>query len=75
VSFHLGIETATYPTLKHDNLIVGQSIGFGNDWNKVDFRVKTLHELDINWLEPVYEVSSGSPLSPITHECPVGWMK
>lgn len=46
-------DQATYSTLEHDDLVIGQSVRFCNDRDKVDFGVQTLHELDINRLQPV----------------------
>jgi hypothetical protein len=35
------------------NLLIGESVGLGNDWDEVDFGVKSTHDLDIQRLERV----------------------
>ena len=43
----------SYPGLESSNLLVGQSISLGDDWDKVDLGMKSAHNLDIKWLEGV----------------------
>ena len=43
----------SYPGLESSNLLVGQGISLGDDWDKVDLGMKSAHNLDIKWLEGV----------------------
>ena len=43
----------THSGLEGSNLLIGQSISLGNDWNQVDLGVKSAHDLDIKWLQRV----------------------
>lgn len=45
----MGFET--YPLLESSDLLVGQSIGLGNDGDEVDLGVKTFHHLDVQRLQ------------------------
>jgi hypothetical protein len=42
----------THSLLEQANLLLGQSIGLGNDGNQVDLLVKSPHEFDVDWFEP-----------------------
>ena len=44
---------ATYTLLEGGNLVVGKSVGLGNDRDKVDLGVQAAHDLDIKRLERV----------------------
>jgi len=40
----------TYPVLEGNDLLVCQSVRLGNDWDQIDFGVKSPHHFNIKWL-------------------------
>ncbi len=53
----LNTTSLAYSGFKFRNLIVRESIGFGNDGNKVNFGVKPTHELNIKRFQPEQRLS------------------
>ena len=59
--------------------VLGQSIGFGDDWDQVDTRSETLHDLNVQRLETASTVVRQTLMRikdvRETYVCPVGRMK
>ena len=65
-----------YALLEHEKVVLGQGIGFGDDGDEIDACSQTLHDLDIQRLQPTDK--SGRQLDNVkmtTHVCPVGLIK
>ena len=45
-------ENGQYPVLEKREIVLGESIGLGDDWDQVDSCAEALHDLNVQRLKP-----------------------
>lgn len=46
--------TLTYSSFEVNNLLIGQSVCFGDNGNQIDFGVESSHKFDVNLLQAIH---------------------